>query len=155
MAFYLISQMYSPSGHPRCRRGAFLIRTDMEKVIIASLAHQWIICSEWVPSEWESKQLLKTSLWRGGRGKAERARGRVGSETSGESVGKWIMINTCIWFQWLPGRLEKAPAGLQWGGSNAPRERESVHQRRSHETTTEEERRSFVYVLLLLFILCY
>ncbi len=22
---------------------------------------QWILCSEWVPSEWESKQLLKTS----------------------------------------------------------------------------------------------
>ncbi len=27
-------------------------------------------------------------LWRGGRGKAERAKGRAGSETSGESVGK-------------------------------------------------------------------
>ncbi len=25
------------------------------------LAHQWILCSEWVPSEWESKQLIKTS----------------------------------------------------------------------------------------------
>ncbi len=27
-------------------------------------------------------------LWRGGRGKAEGAKGRAGSETSGESVGK-------------------------------------------------------------------
>ncbi len=27
----------------------------------ASLAHQWILCSEWVPSEGESKQLIKTS----------------------------------------------------------------------------------------------
>ncbi len=27
-------------------------------------------------------------MWRGWRGKAERARGRAGSETSGESVGK-------------------------------------------------------------------
>ncbi len=26
---------------------------------VSSLAHQWIICSEWVPSEWESKQLIK------------------------------------------------------------------------------------------------
>ncbi len=26
-----------------------------------SLAHQWIRCSEWVPSEWESKQLIKGS----------------------------------------------------------------------------------------------
>ncbi len=27
-------------------------------------------------------------LWRGERGKAERARGRAGSETSGETIGK-------------------------------------------------------------------
>ncbi len=68
--------------------------------------------------------LMEIYLWRGGRGKAERAKGRAGSKTSGESVGKGIMINTCIWFQWLPGRLEKAPAGLQWGGSNEQQERE-------------------------------
>ncbi len=89
-------------------------------------------------------------MWRGGRGKAERARGRAGSEKSGESVGKWIMINTCIWFQWLPGRLEKAPAGLQWGGSSEQRERESPTAE-EEQTTTEEARRSFVYVLILLF----
>ncbi len=28
------------------------------------------------------------SVWRGERGKAERARGRAGSETSGETIGK-------------------------------------------------------------------
>ncbi len=72
-------------------------------------------------------------MWQGGRGKAERAKGRAGSETSGESVGKWIMINTCIWFQWLPGRLEKAPAGLQWGGSNEQREREPYRRRRAKQ----------------------
>ncbi len=33
---------------------------DLITFNIASLAHQWIICSEWVPSEWESKQLIKT-----------------------------------------------------------------------------------------------
>ncbi len=41
----------------------FLV-TDLEKfiyLIIISLAHQWILCSEWVPSEWESKQLIKSS----------------------------------------------------------------------------------------------
>ncbi len=27
--------------------------------MISSLSHQWILCSEWVPSEWESKQLIK------------------------------------------------------------------------------------------------
>ncbi len=32
-----------------------------EKNSITSLAHQWILCSDWVPSEWESKQLIKTS----------------------------------------------------------------------------------------------
>ncbi len=33
-------------------------QTDLEKCSITSLGHQ---CSEWVPSEWESKQLIKTS----------------------------------------------------------------------------------------------
>ncbi len=27
------------------------IRTDLEKCYITSLAHQWMLCSEWVPSE--------------------------------------------------------------------------------------------------------
>ncbi len=35
-------------------------------------------------------------MWRGERGKAERARGRAGSETSGETIGKWMMTNTCV-----------------------------------------------------------
>ncbi len=35
-------------------------------------------------------------MWRGGRRKAERAKGRAGSETSGETVGKWMMSNTCV-----------------------------------------------------------
>ncbi len=39
----------------------FFIRRDLEKFSITSLAYQWILCSEWVPSEWESKQLIKTS----------------------------------------------------------------------------------------------
>ncbi len=49
------------------------------------------------------------------------------------------MINTCIWFQWLPGRLEKAPAGLQWGGSNEQQERERDLPPKKSKTTTEEE----------------
>ncbi len=32
----------------------------LEEFSTTSLA-QWILCSEWVPSEWESKQLIKTS----------------------------------------------------------------------------------------------
>ncbi len=31
------------------------------KFSIISIAQQWILCSEWVPSEWESKKLIKTS----------------------------------------------------------------------------------------------
>ncbi len=55
-----ILTIYLPSGWPRCRWVCFFIRTDREKFSITSLAHQWIFCSEWVPSEWESKQLIKT-----------------------------------------------------------------------------------------------
>ncbi len=50
----------SPSGHPRCRWVCFFTRTDLEKCSFASLAHQWILCSESVPSESESKQLKTT-----------------------------------------------------------------------------------------------
>ncbi len=31
-----------------------LSSSDLEKCSIASLAQQWMLCSEWVPSEWES-----------------------------------------------------------------------------------------------------
>ncbi len=41
-------QNVSPSGHTRCRCVCFFIGKDLEKCI--SLAHQWILCSEWVPS---------------------------------------------------------------------------------------------------------
>ncbi len=33
----------------------FVFSSDLEKRSIASLANQWILCSEWVPSKWESK----------------------------------------------------------------------------------------------------
>ncbi len=49
----------SLSGPPRCRWVCFFIKTDLEKCSIRSLAHQLILYSEWVPSEWESKQLIK------------------------------------------------------------------------------------------------
>ncbi len=35
-----------------CREFTHFIRTDLEKDSIASLAHRWILYSEWVPSEW-------------------------------------------------------------------------------------------------------
>jgi len=37
--------------HPRCRLVCFFIGTDLEKFSITSLAQQWILCREWVPSE--------------------------------------------------------------------------------------------------------
>ncbi len=49
------------SDTTRFRWVCLFIRTDLEKCSITSLAHQWVLCSEWVPSEWESKQLIKTS----------------------------------------------------------------------------------------------
>ncbi len=36
------------------------IRTDLEKFSLISLANQWVLCSEWVPSGWESKQQIQT-----------------------------------------------------------------------------------------------
>ncbi len=42
-------KMYSLSGHLRCVCVFFL--ADLEKCSITSLAHQWMLCSEWVPSE--------------------------------------------------------------------------------------------------------
>ncbi len=34
--------------------GEFVPSSDLEKCRIASLTHQWMLCSEWVPSEWDS-----------------------------------------------------------------------------------------------------
>ncbi len=44
-----VDEFFSPTG------------TDLKKFCITSLPHQWILCGEWVPSEWESKQLINTS----------------------------------------------------------------------------------------------
>ncbi len=44
-----------------CRWDCFFIRTNLETFSITLLAHQWILCSEWVPSECESKQLIKNT----------------------------------------------------------------------------------------------
>ncbi len=54
-------KIYSHLCHPICRLGCLFIGIDLEKFCITSLAHHWILCREWVPSEWESKQLVKTS----------------------------------------------------------------------------------------------
>ncbi len=37
----------------------FVSSSDLEKCSITSVSQQWMLCSEWVPSEWESKQLIK------------------------------------------------------------------------------------------------
>ncbi len=49
-------QMYSSSGHPVCRWDCFFIGTDLEQFSITLLAHQWILCSEWVPDCWYTSQ---------------------------------------------------------------------------------------------------
>ncbi len=41
----------SPSDHQRCR---WVTSSDSEKCVSASVSQQWMLCSEWVPSEWES-----------------------------------------------------------------------------------------------------
>ncbi len=56
--FFLKREFYSHLGR-------FLHQNRLEKYSITSLAHQWILCSEWVPSEWvqtaESKHYY--GLW--------------------------------------------------------------------------------------------
>ncbi len=49
--------------HPQASQDVdeFVSSSDLEKCSITSLAQQWILWSEWVPSESESKQLIKTS----------------------------------------------------------------------------------------------
>ncbi len=63
----LIFTQNLPSGHPKCKGVCFFIWTDLKKFSIISLAHQWILCSEWVPSEWAFHfircWLSKVVLW--------------------------------------------------------------------------------------------
>ncbi len=42
--------------HPQAIQDAdeFVSSSDLEKLSIASVSQQWMLCSEWVPSEWES-----------------------------------------------------------------------------------------------------
>ncbi len=50
-------------------------------------------------------------MWRGGRGKAERAKGRAVSETSRESVGKWNPAGNPVW---LSGRALRQKCKRLW-----------------------------------------
>ncbi len=71
---YTFSQMFSKFSYPqtinpRCWWPCFFIGIDLGKFSITWLVHQWILWwvpssgthREWVPPEWESKQLIKTS----------------------------------------------------------------------------------------------
>ncbi len=53
--------MSSPSGHPTRRWDYLFMWTDLEKCSNTWLAHQWILCSEWVPSEWRTADKNITS----------------------------------------------------------------------------------------------
>ncbi len=43
------------------KKKKLLLSILFDYILNLELAHQWILCSEWVPSEQESKQLKKTS----------------------------------------------------------------------------------------------
>ncbi len=47
--------MYSLSDHSRCKMSFFLHWNRFGEFSLTSLAHKRILCSEWVPSEWEFK----------------------------------------------------------------------------------------------------
>ncbi len=53
---YLVIKILKAYSGCRYRWSYFFSSTDLEKFSITWLAHKWILCSEWVPSEWESKQ---------------------------------------------------------------------------------------------------
>ncbi len=59
----VIKEFYLNHTHPQAIQDVdeFVSSSGLEKCSITSLVQQWILCSEWVPSEWESKQLIKTS----------------------------------------------------------------------------------------------
>ncbi len=46
--------MYSPWGEAIQDVDEFVSSSELQKFSITSRAQQWILCSEWVPSEWES-----------------------------------------------------------------------------------------------------
>ncbi len=58
-----ICQEFTP--HPQAIQDVDEFVSSLKQVWINQallLAHQWILCCEWVPSEWESRELIKTSL---------------------------------------------------------------------------------------------
>ncbi len=115
-------KMNSPAGHPGCRWVCFFIRTDFEKFSIASHAHHRIICSEWVPSEWVSKQLIKMS-----RNKSVIKINKLQINASGKNMNRrkchlvWIRREICK-FQGLcksehgPDMFKTLTDGLEWCG---------------------------------------
>ncbi len=75
-------RMYKSLGFLRLPRYPMLVDGTMIDFMVDSRGARSTIRPCDLPCE------ARMTVWRGGRGKAERARGRAGSETSGESVGK-------------------------------------------------------------------
>ncbi len=86
-------------------------------------------------------------MWRGARGKAERVRGRAGLETSGETFGKWMIINTCIWFQWLSERHKRAPPAGRRAVASTLMQRETARRAEEEKYPRRRERTGSIYVL--------
>ncbi len=65
----------------------FVSSSDLEKCSIPSLAHQWMLCSEWVPSEWESKLIKITIIHK--------------KSTPLQSIIKMFLTsNRCLWLKY-------------------------------------------------------
>ncbi len=63
---FLLNQSFrkfAKTAHPQASRDVDKFVSSSEQIwrnfVLHQLAHQCILCSEWVPSEWESKQLIK------------------------------------------------------------------------------------------------
>ncbi len=55
LGFWTLSLVWCLLGWRSCK----IISTIRIQSQISSVSQQWMLCSEWVPSEWESKQLIK------------------------------------------------------------------------------------------------
>ncbi len=95
-------------------------------------------------------------MWRGERGKAERARGRAGSETSGETIGKWMMTKHLCLIPVIVGENRKGPQSWRKGKEGDREhssERESSTEEDEEPSPRRRDRSGIIYVFCFWFVL--
>ncbi len=114
---------------------------DIEEFVSssASVAQQWMLCSEWVPSEWESMDALQ---WMG----AVRMRVNGCSAVNGcrQNESQWMLCS-----EWVPSEWESMDA-LQWMGAvrvqTADKDITILHTTPVHQLTSGEDKSSVLCI---------